>query len=331
MAGWDGAGVLISQAAGRLAYTGGMSRPTLPWPERYRPLRRRVEVAFWAVLLLVQAAFNSVVTLIDLRSAGRPVAAWEPALWELSSVLVVGLLIPAIVAFERRFPLHWDTLRRHLPWHLLGSVAYCSVHLAGMMALRHLAYGAMGAEYRLNGPWWAQWGYEYLKDVRTYALIVSGLVGYRFLLLRLQGEARVLDTPESPAIPEASPATGPAAPEPAPSLPVQRPERFLVRKLRREFLIAASDIAWLQAEANYVGLHVNGHDYLVRSTLADFLTQLDPARFVRVHRSYAVNLDAVAEIEPLDSGDARLRMKDGSTVPCSRRYRGALAQPGTAA
>lgn len=309
-----------------------MCPPTPPWPERYRPLRRSAEVAFWAVLLLVQAAFNSVVTLIDLRSAGRPVAAWEPALWELSSVLVVGLLIPAIVAFERRFPLHWDTLRRHLPWHLLGSVVYCSVHLAGMMALRHLAYGAMGAEYRLNGPWWAQWGYEYLKDVRTYGLIVSGLVGYRFLLLRLQGEARVLDRPEaSPAAPEPSPAIGPAAQEPVPPLlPAQRPERFLVRKLRREFLIAASDIAWLQAEANYVGLHVNGHDYLVRSTLADFLTQLDPARFVRVHRSYAVNLDAVAEIEPLDSGDARLRMKDGSTVPCSRRYRGALAQPGTA-
>ncbi|EJE54076.1 response regulator of the LytR/AlgR family [Acidovorax sp. CF316] len=316
----------------RPAYTCAMSPPTLPWPERYRPVRRSAEVAFWAILLLVQAAFNSVVTLIDLRSAGRPVAAWEPALWELSSVLVVGLLIPAIVAFERRFPLHWDTLRHHLPWHLVGSVAYCSIHLAGMMALRHLAYSSMGAEYRLSGPWWAQWGYEYLKDVRTYALIVSSLVGYRFLLLRLQGEARVLDRPEeSPATPAGPPcATGPAAHEPPPPPPTSRPERFLVRKLRREFLIAASDIAWLQAEANYVGLHVNGHDYLVRSTLADFLTQLDPARFVRVHRSYAVNLDAVAEIEPLDSGDARLRMKDGSTVPCSRRYRSALAQPGAA-
>ena len=98
----------------------------------------------------------------------------------------------------------------------------------------------------------------------------------------------------------------------------------IVRKLRREFLIAAGDIAWLQAQANYVGLHVNGHDYLLRSTLTDFLTQLDPARFVRVHRSYAVNLDAIAVIEPLDSGDARLVMKDGSSVPCSRRYRDGL-------
>lgn len=303
------------------------SPPTLPWPERYRPLRRRAEIGFWTTVLLVQAAFNSVVTFIDLRSVGRAVAFWEPVVWELSSALVLGLTVPAIVAFERRFPLHWDTLRRHLPWHVLGSMAFCTVHLTGMLALRHLAYAAIGAEY-LTGNWWGRWTYEYLKDVRTYALIMCALVSYRFVLLRLQGEARVLDAPEASPDHEA-PATETveSAEPPIPPAAVLRPERFLVRKLRREFLIAANDIAWLQAEANYVGLHVNGHDYLVRSTLTDFLTQLDPARFVRVHRSYAVNLDAVAEIEPLDSGDARLVMRDGSTVPCSRRYRGALAAP----
>ncbi len=305
-----------------------MPQPTPSWPDRYRPLRRRAELGFWAVLLLVQAAFNSVVTLIDLRGGGRALATWEPVLWELSSVLVVGLLIPAIAAFERRFPLHWDTLSRHLPWHVAGSVVYCTLHLAGMMALRHLAYAAMGTEYR-PGSWWGQWSYEYLKDVRNYALIVSTLVGYRFVLLRLQGEARVLDASESRTTEAAAAADTPDAAPPASPAPVLRPDRFLVRKLRREFLIAATDIAWLQAEANYVGLHVNGHDYLVRSTLADFLEQLDPSRFARVHRSYAVNLDAVAEIEPLDSGDARLVMKDGSSLPCSRRYRSALAgKPG---
>jgi DNA-binding LytR/AlgR family response regulator len=101
-----------------------------------------------------------------------------------------------------------------------------------------------------------------------------------------------------------------------------------VRKLRKEFLIAAGEIEWLQAQGNYVGLHVNGHDYLLRSTLSDFLEQLDPSRFARVHRSNAINLDRVAEIEPTDGGDARLKMKDGSQLPCSRRYRDALAAGG---
>ena len=90
--------------------------------------------------------------------------------------------------------------------------------------------------------------------------------------------------------------------------------------------MAAADIECLQAQGNYVGLRVNGHDYLLRATLTEFLEQLDPARFVRVHRSHAVNLDQVAQIEPLDSGDARLTLRDGSVVPVSRRYRDALGR-----
>ena len=47
---------------------------------------------------------------------------------------------------------------------------------------------------------------------------------------------------------------------------------------------------------------------------------------MRVHRSHIVNLDQVASIEPLDAGDARVHMKDGSNLPCSRTYRGGLKQ-----
>ena len=91
-----------------------MTAPAPAWIDRYphdRALRRRTEVGFWAVVLLVQASFNTVVTWIELRSAGRVVAAWEPLLWELTSALVVAALIPAVAAFERRFVLRWGTLR----------------------------------------------------------------------------------------------------------------------------------------------------------------------------------------------------------------------------
>lgn len=278
-----------------------------PWLARYLPWRRAAEVGFWVAVLGIHMVFNSITAWIDRRHL--PFV--EPLVWELSSNLTVGLLIPALVAFERRFPLRWATLRRHLPWHLAATLLFCGAHVLVMMALRKAAYAAVGASYTV-GPWASVFAYEYLKDVRSYVLILGALVSYRLLLLRLQGEARVLDAPETSA--GTAPAAGAAA----------RPERFLVRKLRSEFLIAARDIEWLQAQGNYVGIHVNGHDYLLRSTLADFLGQLDPARFVQVHRSFAVNLDRIAEIEPLDSGDARLRMKDGSQVACSRRYRDAL-------
>lgn len=284
------------------------------WLARYQPWRRLAEPGFWVAVLLAQVLFNSVVTWIELRrfDPGFPYA--HPLLWELTSALVVGALIPLLVRFERRFPLRWGTLRRHLPLHVAGSLAYCVAHVLGMMALRKAIYALMGQDYQVRS-WVATFGYEYLKDVRSYLLILVAVWAYRLLLLRLQGEARLLDPPEPPARQEMPPAEPPA----------QRPERFLVRKLRKEFLIAANDIEWLQAQGNYVGLHVNGHDYLLRSTLEGLLQQLDPARFARVHRSYAVNLDRIAEIEPLEAGDARLKMKDGSSVPCSRRYRDALA------
>ncbi|WP_298930900.1 LytTR family DNA-binding domain-containing protein [uncultured Ramlibacter sp.] len=280
--------------------------PASTWFERYQPWRRRAEIGFWLLVLALQVLANSITTWIDLRNAPY----WQPLLWEVSSNLVIALLIPLLFAFERRFPLRWGLLRRHLPWHLAGTLVFCALHLLGMMGLRQLVYAAMDTPYPI-GPWSQVFGYEYLKDLRSYVLILAAVIGYRLLLLRLQGEARMLDAPEPP-------------PGAAPAAAAGRPERFLVRKLRKEFLIAAGEIEWLQAQGNYVGLHVNGHDYLLRSTLADFLLQLDPARFVRVHRSYAVNLDRVAEIEPLDGGDAKLRMKDGSQVPCSRRYRDAL-------
>jgi hypothetical protein len=280
---------------------------------RYQPWRRWAEPGFWVVLLGLQAAANSIVSWFDLARNGPGAPFWQPLVWEVSSTLVIGALIPLVLAADRRFPLDRQAWRRSLPLHLLLTVPFCLAHVAGMVALRKLCYVAAGLDYAV-----ADWGrmvfYEYLKDVRTYALILVAFWSYRQVLLRLQGEARLLDPPEPPAG---------AVPEAAPAAP-QRPERFLVRKLRKEFLVAAADIEWLQAQGNYVGLHVNGHDYLLRSTLADFLEQLDPARFARVHRSYAVNLDRIAEIEPLDAGDARLKMKDGSFVPCSRRYRDAL-------
>ncbi|MCD6077391.1 MAG: transcriptional regulator, LytTR family-like protein [Ramlibacter sp.] len=284
------------------------------WLARYQPWRRHAEIGFWVVVLGLQAVFNTLVAWIDVRRDVPGFPLWRPAVWELTSTLVIGLLIPAIVALERRFPLRWDTLRRNLPWHLAGTVAFSLAHVGLMMPLRKAAHAALGETYRID-DWLRVLGYEYLKDVRTYFLVLVAIWSYRLLMMRMQGEARVLD-PQEP----------PAGTPPAPPAPAARPERFLVRKLRKEFLVPAADIEWLQAQGNYVGLHVGGHDYLLRSTLADILEQLDPARFARVHRSYAVNLDQVAEIEPVESGDARLKMKDGSVVPCSRRYREALGR-----
>lgn len=288
-----------------------MTDPGQIFLQRYLPWRRPVEVAFWVFNFLMAATINSVIVLMDVDRAHLPFATWQPVLWEWSSNLVLLALVPAVLAFERWKPLQFGLLRRHLPWHLLGSVAFSLVHVLLMVAIRQQVYARMGQHYDF-GPWPRELAYEYLKDAGTYSGILLTVALYRLLLLRLQGEARLLAAPDE----------GP------PVEPVERPERFLVRKLGKEFLVAANDIEWLQASGNYVNLRVRGHDYPLRSTMAALEPRLDPARFVRVHRSYMVHLDRIAEIQPQESGDARLLMRDGSRIPCSRRYRAALRGPG---
>ncbi len=277
-----------------------------PW-ERYQPYRRVVEVGYWVTGAVISAASNTATALLDIRRAGLSFHAWEPAVWEWSSSLLMLALVPAVVWFTRRFPVHLDNWRRALPLHMLASLAWSVLHVAGMVALRKLAYAMQGTHYDF-GNWPREFGYEYLKDIRSYAGMVFTIEAYRWFLLRLQGEASVL---------------APADDLPATEI-VQRPERFLVRKLGKEFLVSANEVEWLQASGNYMNLHVRGRAYPLRSTMAAIEAQLDPTRFVRVHRSHIVNLDCVAEIQPLDTGDARIVMRDGSEVPCSRRHRDAL-------
>lgn len=267
--------------------------------------RRPVVRAFWVLVTLLNTTFNAIVARMD----NPRLPAWEPWTWEWSSGLLILALIPAVLAVERRWPFRLDSWRASLPWHLLASVPFSLLHVAGMVALRGVVYAAMGRHYDF-GTWWPNFGYEYLKDVRTYFLIIALVSLARLWLMRWQGEARLLAEPDE----------GP------PVEPVERPERFLVRKLGKEFLVNASEIEWLQASGNYVNLHVRGRDYPLRSTMAGIEERLDARRFLRVHRSFAINLDYLAEIEPLDAGEARLRMRDGAVVPCSRRYRSQLRE-----
>lgn len=270
--------------------------------QRWRP---SIEAAFWVALCTLNTVFNGIVARIDHART----AVWEPWIWESSSSLLILLLIPFVKAVERRWPFRFDTWRHSLPRHLLTSVAFSLMHVAGMVGLRKMVYEMTGGHYRF-GAWWPNFGYEYLKDIRSYFVIVAMICLSRLWLLRQQGEAKLLAEPDE----------GP------PVEPVERLERFLVRRLGKEFLVNASEIEWLQAAGNYVNLHVRGHDYPLRSTMAGIEARLDPARFLRVHRGYFINLDYLVEIEPLETGDARLGMRNGASVPCSRRYRGQLRE-----
>jgi len=98
-------------------------------------------------------------------------------------------------------------------------------------------------------------------------------------------------------------------------------ERILVRSGDHHLLLKTSDIQWIEAEDNYVRLHVEGTSYLVRQTMGRMLERLDPARFKRIHRSSIVNLDCVKELRPWFHGDYMVLLSDGTKLTMPRTYR----------
>lgn len=100
--------------------------------------------------------------------------------------------------------------------------------------------------------------------------------------------------------------------------------RFMVRSGERIRFVGADEIDWFEADGNYVVLHVGEEDHRVRATLSGMEEQLDPADFVRVHRSAIVNLDSVREVQPWFSGDYVAILTTGDRVKVSRTYRDTL-------
>lgn len=94
--------------------------------------------------------------------------------------------------------------------------------------------------------------------------------------------------------------------------------RIFVRDRGRIIPIAVESIDRLEAEDDYVAVHANGRRYLVYLGIAEFEASLDPARFVRVHRSHIVNLDKVSAFLPQDGARLAIEMKDGTRIMASR-------------
>jgi two-component system, LytTR family, response regulator len=92
-------------------------------------------------------------------------------------------------------------------------------------------------------------------------------------------------------------------------------------------LVRVEDVDWFEAEGNYVRLHVGKVTHLIRSTLRAMGDQLDPATFIRIHRSTIVNVNRIREIQPWFGGDYIALLHDGRQLRVSRSHREQLLRP----
>jgi two-component system LytT family response regulator len=100
--------------------------------------------------------------------------------------------------------------------------------------------------------------------------------------------------------------------------------QILVREAERAFFLAVENIQRVAAAGNYVEVHAGGKVHLIRDTLNNFIGQLDPGEFLRVHRSHLVRIGFIAELRPMFHGDYELVLRDGTTLTLSRRYKALL-------
>lgn len=112
----------------------------------------------------------------------------------------------------------------------------------------------------------------------------------------------------------------PAGPEL--SLPVT--DRIPLKMHDRVMIVNVADIEWVEADGDYVSVHVGAKSWLLRETIAAAESRLALSGFVRIHRSTLVNINRVRELLPLSKGEFVVVLCDGTKLKLSRNYRFAL-------
>ena len=104
-------------------------------------------------------------------------------------------------------------------------------------------------------------------------------------------------------------------------IPIRRAPRIAFKVEGRILFLELAEIVAVQAEGNYVSLQHRPNPYLLRESLSSMAEKLKPYGFIRIHRSVVVNISAVEEIQPLPTGEYRLRVKGGKEYLVTRTYK----------
>lgn len=241
----------------------------------------------------VQMIVNATSLIDDRRDLGRPVATWQPWVWEATSLAAWLALLPLILWLTRRIPCQASSAIARGALHLASTIMVSAAHSAAMWGLRTLAYFMVGAQYRIPGALGAELIYEYRKDVVTYAMVVLAYLLFERMV-------------RQPAVVEVVPAAA---------------KRVEVRDGNRAFWLNADEIEWVAAAGNYVELHGAFGTHIARRTLADIFAELGAHGFEQIHRSRLVQRAMITKIETRQSGDFDITLRSGTVIGGSRRYR----------
>ena len=256
-------------------------------------LRRLGEAAFFVALVAVLWTADTLTKFSQLRFLGHEPDSFRLITEQVTSAVVVLLLVPCVAWWLTRFPLQRDRLVAAAAGHVLGSILFAIAHYFLMVGLRYVVFLFSEHDYVFSDYWFRNLVIEYQKDIKIYLVTVGIIAAYRYVsVARSRAPAATVST-----------------------------DRMVVQTGKGESIIRRDDIEYLEAARNYVTVATGERDYLVRNTLAKLEQQLASGNIVRTHRSYLVNINKIDEIRATETGGHEIHLRSGKTVPLSRGYR----------
>lgn len=266
----------------------------------------------------VFAAIAAVALAIGIVNAisGAQDAAWRGdsydigrrLFWELTSIIVILLLVPILMLSVRRIR-RATGLAARIGIGAVALLGFSALHIAGMVGLRKLLLWLAGSAYDFHFSLTTIL-YEFRKDAVT-----ASLLGATLWLIESRRELR---TAARAAL------SMQAAPLEQPS-----PDLIWLRDGSSRIRVAPRDILWVASAGNYIEYSLaDGTQHLIRATLAATESELARFAIVRIHRTRLANLDRVSGVDFKPSGDFELTFDNGKTLGGSRRYRPAVASLG---
>ena len=109
-----------------------------------------------------------------------------------------------------------------------------------------------------------------------------------------------------------------------PEVPGDYLTRLLIKTDGRIAIVPLDEVDWLEADGDFVKVHAGRNTWDLRETMKEIESKIDPARFVRIHRSTILSVNRIRELQPWFKGDYVVILQDGTKLRLSRRFRSGL-------
>lgn len=249
----------------------------------------------WTVLVGVLWTLDTLTKMADRERTGVGPGDFQLITEQMTSAIGVLVMIGFVVWWLQHFPVQKSRPLSSIAGQVIGSVIFSVGHYTILFGLRRLIYAVADIDAALPQSLLANLVFEYQKDIKIYIGIVVIILLYKTYVSKQSAE---------PAM-------------------VTGRKKLLLQTSQGEAVLDYDQLDYFESARNYVSVFSSGREYLTRNTMNGLLESIADDRFVRTHRSFAVNLDKVEEIRTVDSSYV-VRMQDGREIPLSRGYREAL-------